>query len=142
LTNYVSAAGCKFTAGETIKRNTCRNPWSYDLDLRFSQELPFLGSLTGIVDDKVELFLDFDNFLNFIDSKANRVIFRPSLVDLVDPSINIDDPDSMDPDDRLRVTGFDNQGRYTIGGFNPDDDQDISISGSVWKIQVGVRYEF
>ena len=34
------------------------------------------------------------------------------------------------------------QGRYVITGFNPDDDQQISTSASVWRIQLGVRYEF
>ncbi|HAU21883.1 MAG TPA: hypothetical protein DCS24_04670 [Erythrobacter sp.] len=123
LINYVSASGCGFTSGASIRRNTCRNPWAYDLDLRFSQELPFLGSLTGLVDDRIELFADFDNFLNFIDSSANRVKFRSQFVDLVD--VDVDD-----------------EGRYIISGFNPDDDFFVATSSSAWKIQVGVRYEF
>lgn len=123
LINYVAASGCDFEPGQSIERNTCRNPWSYDLDLRFSQELPFLGSLTGLVDDRIELFADFDNFLNFVDSKANRVKFQPEFTDVVDG-------------------GVDSNGRYIISGFNPDDDQFVAISSSAWKIQVGVRYEF
>ncbi|MXO89292.1 TonB-dependent receptor [Pontixanthobacter aquaemixtae] len=123
LINYVAASGCEYEPGQSIKRNTCRNPWSYDLDLRFSQELPFIGRLTGIVDDKIELFADFDNFLNFIDSSANRVKFQPEFTDVVDG-------------------GVDTQGRYIISGFNPDDDQFVAISSSAWKLQVGVRYEF
>ncbi|GAA4647667.1 TonB-dependent receptor [Pontixanthobacter gangjinensis] len=123
LIDYVGASGCKFTAGETIARNTCRNPWSYDLDLRFSQELPFIGSLTGISDDKIELFADFDNFLNFIDDGANISRFRGGLVDVVDGSV-------------------DSQGRYRISGFNPDDRLNIGTTSSIWRIQVGVRYEF
>jgi hypothetical protein len=123
LIDYVAASGCDYEPGESIKRNTCRNPWHYDLDLRFSQELPFIGSLTGLVDDRLELFMDFDNFLNFIDSGKNRLRFRNQFVDLVDVDV-------------------DSQGRYDITGFNPDDDYDVSISSSAWKIQVGVRYEF
>jgi hypothetical protein len=123
LIDYVNASNCKFTPGESIKRNTCTNPWAYDLDLRFSQELPFLGSLTGLVDDRIELFADFDNFLNFLDSGSNRVKFRNQFVDLVDVDV-------------------DSEGRYDITGFNPDDDFDISTSASAWKFQVGVRYEF
>ena len=123
LIAYVEESGCGYTPGASIARNTCRNPWHFDLDLRISQELPFLGRLTGIVDDRIELFADFDNFLNFIDSDANRLRFRPGLVDVVDGD-------------------YDEQGRYVIDGFNPDDDQTVSISSSAWKIQVGVRYEF
>ena len=33
-------------------------------------------------------------------------------------------------------------GRYIISGFNPDDGENIGVSSSIWRIQVGVRYEF
>ncbi|MBY6127799.1 TonB-dependent receptor [Qipengyuania aquimaris] len=122
LIDYVNASGCEFTPGASIERNTCRNPWSYDLDMRISQELPFFGKLTGLVDDRLEIFADFDNVLNMIDSKANRVKF------------NFDIPTSF--------ADYDDEGRYIIDNFNPDDEQSISISGSAWKIQVGARYEF
>ncbi|MFA6219730.1 MAG: carboxypeptidase regulatory-like domain-containing protein [Erythrobacter sp.] len=123
LIDYVAASGCDFTPGQSIERNSCNNPWSYDLDLRFSQELPFFGSLTGLFKDRLELFADFDNFLNLLDSSANRVKFRPSFTDVVDG-------------------GVDTAGRYIITGFAPDDRQSIGISSSAWRIQVGVRYEF
>ena len=127
LINYLDTSevgeACSFTAGQSISRNSCRNDWHYDLDLRFSQELPFVGSLTGLADDRVELFVDFENFLNLIDSGANIRRTRSQFVDLVDG-------------------GVDGQGRYIISGFNPDDGNDISISSSAWRIQIGARYEF
>ena len=127
LLNYLATSevgeACDFELGQSIARNTCRNDWHYDLDLRFSQELPFIGSLTGIVEDRVELFVDFENFLNLIDSGANIRRTRSQFIDLVDG-------------------GVDDQGRYIISGFNPDDDNDISISSSAWRIQLGARYEF
>ncbi|KUO54444.1 MAG: hypothetical protein APF78_10870 [Sphingomonadales bacterium BRH_c3] len=123
LIDYVGTTNCKFTPGASIARNSCRNPWQYDMDLRFSQELPFLGSLTNVVEDKVELFMDFDNFLNFLDSSWNRLKFRNSQVDVVDVAV-------------------DSAGRYVISGFNPDDDTSVGISSSAWKIQVGARYKF
>lgn len=140
LTNYVDASGCSFTAGASIARNTCRNPWSYDLDLRFSQELPFIGSLTGIANDKLELFVDMDNFLNFIDDSANIVRARGQFVDLVDTGVRVDDPDN--PGSTISVGGVDDQGRYAISGFNPDDRLNVSTTSSIWRMQVGVRYEF
>jgi hypothetical protein len=126
LIDYVAASGCDFTPGESIKRNSCRNDWFYDMDLRFSQELPFIGSLTGVVDDRVEMFFDFDNFLNFVDDSWN--VFRrrggfQQTVELVDVSV-------------------DSAGRYNITNFNPNDQNLIGLSASIWKIQVGVRYEF
>ncbi|WP_373475744.1 TonB-dependent receptor domain-containing protein [Sphingorhabdus sp.] len=125
LLNYLDTTNCKFTPGQSIKRNSCVNDTVFDLDLRFSQELPGPGRLFG-VEDKLELFADFDNFLNFIDSSEN--VFRrrggsAGLVTLVDG-------------------GVDTQGRYIISNFNPDDDNSIGFSSSVWRIQLGVRYKF
>ncbi len=75
LVNYLanSAVGeeCSFTPGTSIARNTCNNDWALDLDLRLSQELPFIGSLTGIKEDRLEIFADFANFLNLLDSGWN-----------------------------------------------------------------------
>ncbi|WP_284124384.1 TonB-dependent receptor [Parerythrobacter aestuarii] len=132
--DYVAASGCDYTPGETIKRNTCRNPWHFDLDLRISQELPFIGKMTGLVDDRIELFADFDNFLNFLDSGWNRLKFQSEFTDVLDGEIDaqgryIFDETNNDPLDPYMY-------------INPDDDQSVGISSSAWKIQVGVRYEF
>ena len=131
---------CDVTPGRTVTRNTCENDWYFDLDMRFSQELPFLGSLTGISNDRIELFADFDNLLNLIDDSAN--VFRrrggfQQTLDLVGGDV-------------------DEEGRYIITSFNQnymptDNDPDtadygssnaVSTSSSIWRIQVGVRYEF
>ena len=126
-TGVISDLNCDFTPGETIARNTCRNDWFFDLDLRLSQELPFIGSLTGIKEDRVEVFADFSNFLNLLDSSWNT---RRALggfdgrVDLVDGA-------------------FDDQGRYIIDNFNPSaGEANTFVNNSIWRIQLGVRYEF
>ena len=126
VVDYVNASGCKFTPGATIKRNTCRNDWHVDMDLRFSQELPFLGSLTGIKEDRIELFADVANFLNLLDSGWNILKSRGGFNGLV----SVADAD------------VDDEGRYIIDDFNPDDQNFIAINPSAWRIQVGVRYEF
>lgn len=127
LIDYLGTTNCKFTAGQTIRRNTCREDWSFDLDMRISQEIPGPGRLFGL-EDKIEIFADFDNVLNMIDNSWNT--FAPigvfgdgQVVDIVDG-------------------GVDNAGRYIISGFNPDDQPNISTTGSAWRIQLGVRYEF
>ncbi|WIW96370.1 TonB-dependent receptor [Altererythrobacter rubellus] len=126
VVDYVNASGCKFTPGATIKRNTCRNDWHVDMDLRFSQELPFLGSLTGIKEDRIELFADVANFLNLLDSGWNILKSRGGF----DGLVSVADAD------------VDDEGRYIIDDFNPDDQNFIAINPSAWRIQVGVRYEF
>jgi len=115
-------ADCDFEFGQTVSRNSCRNDWVFDLDFRLSQEIPGPASLLGI-DDKITLFFDFDNFLNFVDAGGNVFRQRSQFVDLVD--VDVDD-----------------QGRFEISGFNPDDQNFIGFSSSVWRIQLGARYEF
>ncbi|MCK0129357.1 carboxypeptidase-like regulatory domain-containing protein [Erythrobacter sp. F6033] len=126
VVDYVAASGCDFTPGATILRNTCRNDWHIDMDLRFSQEIPFLGSLTGIADDRIELFADFSNFLNLINDEWNILRSRGGFNGLVD----------------VADGGVDDDGRYIISGFNPDDQNNIAINPSAWRIQIGARYEF
>ena len=127
LLNYLATSEvggqCSFTPGQSIARNTCNNDWHFDLDLRFSQELPFIGKLTGLTDDRVTLFADFSNFLNLLDGSWNVLRARGEFVDLVDG-------------------GVDAQGRYIISGFNPDDQNNLRIGPSAWRIQIGARYEF
>lgn len=142
LVDYVAASGCDFTPGQTIERNSCDNDWYYDLDMRISQDLPFIGRLTGVADDRIELFADFDNFLNLLDNSWN--VFRrrggfSQTVDLVEAGATYEDPITGR---RINVPAFDNQGRYVISDFDANDVNDVSTSASVWRIQVGVRYEF
>ncbi|MCR9179283.1 MAG: carboxypeptidase regulatory-like domain-containing protein [Erythrobacteraceae bacterium] len=123
LIDYVNGTNCGFTPGTSIERNTCRQDWHFDVDLRFSQELPFIGKLTGITQDRVTLFADFQNFLNLLDNDWNVLRRRPDFVDVVDG-------------------GVDPQGRYIISGFAPDDQNFIAPGPSAWRIQIGARYEF
>lgn len=138
LENSETAKSCRFTPGTSIERNTCNNDWHFDLDLRFSQEIPFLGSLTGLVDDRIELFADFNNFLNLLDGSWNVLRARSDQVDLVDAGFTVRDSSNRN----VSVGGVDPQGRYAIGGFNPDDQEFLSIGSSAWRIQIGARYEF
>lgn len=123
LDAYISGDKClsKYR-GQSIVRNACRNDWFYDLDLRFSQELPGPGRLFG-VEDKIQVYADFLNFLNLLDSGANVFRSRNYTVPLI-------------------TGGVDAQGRYVMRGFAPDDDETANLSASLWRIQLGVRYEF
>ncbi|MBB3033961.1 TonB-dependent receptor [Alteriqipengyuania lutimaris] len=135
LVDYTSGLNCaRDYAGRTIEKNTCTGDWYYDLDIRVSQEIPGPGRLFGLSNDRIELFADFDNFLNLIDEDANVLRNRDffGLVSVADAGIS-------------GVNGgapVDSEGRYIIGNFDPNDDEDLSIGGSLWRIQFGVRYEF
>jgi hypothetical protein len=101
------------------------------MDLSFSQELPGPGRLFGR-NDKIKLYATMDNFLNFLDKSWN-VQHRRNFAGLQDIA-------------SLGSTGFDSQGRYIISGFNGvdsiADDNGINTSSSVWRLKIGVSYEF
>ena len=141
LSDFASGLGCaKGYLGRTIRRNTCTNDWYYDLDLRFSQELPGPGRLMGSprgMNDKITVYAMFDNFLNLLNDKWN-IQRRRNFAGLQDIA---------------SVSGIDANGRYIISSAAPlvagsdgltdyQRDNFINVSSSVWRLKVGVSYEF
>ena len=140
LHDFAAGLGCaKKYIGRTIKRNTCSNDWYKDLDLRFSQELPGLGSLLGSphgVRDKLTAYFMFDNFLNLLNKSWN-VQRRRNFSGLQEiASLNTTSPN----------VGVDAQGRYIINSFLGEakfkNDNFINVSSSVWRVKMGLSYEF
>ncbi len=134
LSSFASGLDCaKDYVGRTIRRNSCSNDWYYDLDLRISQEIPGVGRMLGSpygVRDKLTVYAMFDNFLNFLDDSWN-VQRRRNFAGLQEVA---------------DISGVDTQGRYIISGFVGQDayrdDNFINVSSSVWRIKVGLSYEF
>ncbi|HET9398902.1 MAG TPA: carboxypeptidase regulatory-like domain-containing protein [Sphingomicrobium sp.] len=141
LTDFASRLDCaKKYLGRSIKRNSCSNDWYFDLDLRLSQELPGPGRLFGSpygMRDKITLFAMFDNFLNFLDNDWN-VQRRRNFAGLQDVA---------------DIEGIDDEGRYIISGVGQLEtgsdgltgyqrDNFVNVSSSVWRVKVGVSYEF
>jgi hypothetical protein len=137
LTDFASGLDCaRRFVGRTINRNTCSNDWYYDLDLSISQELPGPARLFGVggIRDTLRLYVMFDNFLNFLDESWN-IQRRRNFAGLQDVATLA-----------AANNGVDAQGRYVITGFNGIDafntDNFINVSGSVWRIKIGIGYEF
>jgi hypothetical protein len=131
LFDFTQGLGCaRKYAGRSIPRNTCSNDWYFDVDLTFSQELPGPGRLFG-VKDRMRLYATMDNFLNFLDPDWN-VQHRRNFSGLQDVA-------------GLAANGVDAQGRYIINSFTGntfDEDNQINISSSVWRLKVGISYNF
>ena len=128
LINSIGSCATKFR-GRSIERNTCDNDWYFDLDLSFSQELPGPGSFFGR-EDKLRVYAMFDNFLNLLDSDWN-VQRRRNFSGLQDIAT---------------ASGVDSSGRYVISSVSTladyDADNQINVSSSVWRIKVGISYDF
>ncbi|GAB5350141.1 TonB-dependent receptor [Alteriqipengyuania sp. 357] len=115
--------------GRSIERNTCDVEWYYDMDLSFSQEIPGPGRFFGR-DDRIKLFASMDNFLNFLDSSWN-VQRRRDYSGLQNVAYS---------------DGVDDQGRYIIESFRGGDaiegDSFVNVSSSLWRLKVGISYDF
>ena len=145
LDNYISSEKCidKYR-GQSIPRNTCSNDWYYDMDLSISQEIPGPGSFFGL-EDKLKLFATFDNFLNLLNDEWN-VHRRRNFSGLQDiatagrGAVNAGGGNIPAP----AVPAVDAQGRYVISAFNPDivADNQINVSSSVWRLKIGISYQF
>lgn len=130
LVDFASGLDCaKKYIGRSVPRNTCSNDWYFDIDLSFSQEIPGPGRLFG-KNDKIKLYATMDNFLNFLDKDWNVQRRR----------------DFAGRQDLAAVSGVDAQGRYIFtnatGTTTFNDDNQINVSSSVWRLKVGVSYDF
>ena len=130
--------------GRTIDRNTCTNDWYFDVDLSFSQEIPGPGRLFG-KNDKIKLYATMDNFLNFLDNSWN-VQRRRNFAGLQDIATAGRGAAGSGAGAIAAVPAVDAQGRYVISNVNGladyRNDNGVNISSSVWRLKVGVSYEF
>ncbi len=126
---FVNANGLDDFAGQIIDRSTNSQAWTADIDLRFQQELPGLGFFE---DDKFLLFIDFENFLNFIDSGAGVKRFIRSgdvgeAISLVEASATTD------------ANG--NVAQYNFNEFTAPTTF-FDVDDTLWRINLGIRYQF
>lgn len=141
LVEFARGLDCaKKYIGKSIKRNTCSNDWYFDLDLRFSQELPGPGRLLGSphgLNDKITVYAMFDNFLNFLNDGWN-IQRRRQFAGLQD----IATVSGVDADGKYIFTGAGQLVPGSNGQTGFQSDNFINTSGSVWRLKLGVSYEF
>jgi len=121
---FINDVGLDKFAGEIAPRNAFRDPWFTDLDLRIEQEFP--GPLGN--GDKFEVTIDFDNLLNLIDSGAN--LFE-----------QFDRGDVGEGVPLVSAELSDDGSQFVFTSAEPAS-IDRFVDASLWRIQVGVRYQF
>lgn len=130
---FITEQGLDGLRGSIIGRNTQRDPFFNDLDLRFEQELPTF--LTNYLPDARGLFfMDINNLLNLINDDRNTFEFtRRGDVNEAVPVLDV----LVNPDGTFLLSDFDDR-LLLENGANID----TNIRSSVWQIQFGVRFEF
>ena len=111
--------------GKIQKIGAMDQAWSTDLDLRFSQEIPFFGNSKG------KIYLDIENVLNLINDDWGVKTYTnvqnvSGAIGVVEADINAADPTQYD------YISFTNSNSQTI----PDS------WDSLYRIQLGLRVDF
>ena len=132
--NFLEESGLNQFAGEIAQRNRFRAPWNTDIDLRFQQELPGFFE-----NDRFRLFIDMENFLNFIDSGIGnqRTINNGNVaegVPLVDARLSDDGSQYIYSGFFGSGNVFDRDGQDALFRVNPNP--------TLWRLNLGIRYEF
>jgi len=123
--DFISSNGLGSFGGSIVPRNSGRSEDFFDVDLRFSQEI-FASDSKGTL----TFFMDVENALNLISDSANvleQVTFGDSGFNapIVDASVDAEN------------------NQFVFNEFQPSGaEQNIITEGSLWRIQLGIRYEF
>ena len=133
--NYIaSQPGLSKYAGRDVPRNSSNLPWTHELDLRFSQEIP--GLFKG---NKGEVVLDVYNFLNMLDKKWGQFSYVG-----FPPARTLANFAGIDPATGKYIYDLsryqDANGNYAPESFSLLDTSTKPVSR--WSVQLTVRYKF
>lgn len=140
--------------GKIHDANTDSSRWLRQWDLRIQQELPGIPGMERLFgDNKLKLIIDVDNVLNLLSSEWGNAfngpgnnqqrIVRADLVSAADVAANgIDNATALE-DDAPRTNCLSaGDCLYRYNSFTDRDVSTFSANRSVYRIRVGLRYEF
>lgn len=117
---YISRNGLDKYRGGIVPRGALQSSWTYSLDAKLAQEIP-----APIEGHKAQFTLDIVNLTNLLNKSWGRQQQIPFFQSVAGPTATLDA-----------------NGRYVFTAAGRDAVEEINNRASVWKIQVGVRYEF
>ena len=118
---FLERTGLDKYRGQIVPRNAFTSPWYERLDLRFSQDVPgFANNQRG------RFMLDIQNLGNLLNSKWGTLEQTP--FPYVAPVVDV----AVDP-----ATG-----QYVYSNLRTERPEQISLLGSLWRIQMTFMYEF
>ena len=126
LDKFITDEGLDNYRGQIAPRNGFNSPWVHQIDIRFSQEIP------GIFEGHKGIFtFDILNFGNLVNSDWGRLeqVSFPGVSPVVQAA--------LDPATGKYVYTLPSGSTTLQGARNT-----LSAQNSVWRMQVGVRYEF
>jgi len=131
--DWMERKGLDKYAGEISPKNGFEQPWNTDMDIRISQEIPLPKYNHHLV-----FFFDIENVLNlFSDSDGLQRYWSSGDVQeglpILDAALSSDGSQYI-------YSNFNPGGNNTRApNYNP---KFYDVDDSVWRIQLGIRYEF
>jgi len=120
LDAFIKTSGLDKYRGKIAPRNGANDPWLSRLDFKFSQEIP------GLLDGHKGVFtFDIQNLTNLLNNKWGR--YRSTSFHFVKP---------------LADVAIDANGNYTYSKITIPGDASLRTLPSLWKIRLGVKYDF
>jgi hypothetical protein len=123
---FIQSEGLDRYRGKIVPRNSGRSPWVTTVDMRLTQEIPIWRKAHGVVS------LDIENLANMINNDWGQ-ISQVSFI-YVAPVLDVN-----------RINAATNQYVYrpragTTGPTAPINS--LTALNSVWRVQLGLRFEF
>ena len=129
---FIESEGLERYRGKIVPRNSGRSPWVTSLDLRLAQEIPIFRKTRGVVS------LDVENLANLINNDWGQ-ISQVSFI-YVAPVLDVN---------RIATTGCPGGAascyvyRPRAGATGPTPPlNSLTALNSVWRVQLGLRFEF
>ena len=123
---FIESEGLERYRGKIVPRNSGRSPWVTTVDMRLTQEIPIWRKARGVVS------LDIENLANMVNNDWGQVS-QVSFI-YVAPVL-----------DANRINAATNQYVYRprAGFTGPTAPVNtLTALNSVWRIQLGLRFEF
>ncbi|MFV3130588.1 TonB-dependent receptor [Niveispirillum sp. KHB5.9] len=117
---YISRNGLDKYRGGIVPRGAFESSWTYSVDAKLAQEIP-----APIEGHKAIITMDIINLTNLLNKDWGRQEAVPFFQSIAGPTATI---------------GTD--GKYVFTAAGRDVTEQLSNRASVWKIQLGVKYEF
>ncbi|MBB5518658.1 TonB-dependent receptor [Amphiplicatus metriothermophilus] len=141
--------------GSIFDKNSVRGSWNQLWNFRFQQDLPFVGDfgVPALEGNRMKFVVDIFNVLNLVNDKWGARFDAPGfdtqgvviadIVSAADVAANgIDGATALTGNDPATVCQSEGDCVYRFNTFRSFPSSFPSLSDSVYRIRVGLRYEF
>jgi hypothetical protein len=118
---FLKKTGLDKYRGQVAPRNSAHSPWFNKFDVRLAQDLP--NPING---QRARFVLDIENIGNLLNHKWGRAQAAP--FPYVAPAVDLDY-------DRAN-------NKYVYSNLKADDPTTVDVLQSVWRVSIGLMYDF